>query len=314
LSSIVRGFLALFCLENSDIYSAAVTGHAVGFVFFTLPVLLVGIYCILRWALLPAGSFSGTSLHRQLSIDHILLAGLLLCFSTTSVATGWTFYPPLLSIIGNQDKTCLILITVVVVTSAFLMAVSASLTGRILPLGVVQNTLFAGHIFAVFVIPLLLIALTILVVDQIGGLAVLDYPLGSPLIYETLFWVFGHPEVYLLILPFIGLLFFARQFSFSSTAGRSVRGFRELSGPITRIAFISFFVWGHHLFATSMTPAFKVFFIFASLYIMIPMFDIIRRTFYRRSYVYSKARPLSRIAALLRLFAVGGFFVGGLLS
>lgn len=85
------------------------------------------------------------------------------------------------------------------------------------------------------------------------------------------------------------------------------------NGSLVRIAVVSFFVWGHHLFATSLTGVSKTFFILASLYIMIPMFDILRRTFRSRRHT-STAGAFSRTALFFGLMSVLGFFIGGILA
>lgn len=202
-----------------------------------------------------------------------------------------------------------------IATVCFLVWVVGSIRGS--GIGLASRavvTLKIGHVFGLFVMPLLLVALGALLLDRMAGISVFDYPLGSPVIYETMFWVFGHPEVYLLILPFTGLLFFVRPLVVrSSSYTKSMRGMYGFGGSIVRIALVSFFVWGHHLFATSLTGVAKVFFILASLYIMIPMFDVVRRTFRSRRHP-SLAGSFARSILFFGLTAVLGFFIGGILA
>lgn len=124
----------------------------------------------------------------------------------------------------------------VAATGVFL-AVALDVAGSsVAPQSSASTTLFIGLVLALFVMPLLLVALAVLMLDRLGRIPVLDYPIGSPLLYETLFWIFGHPEVYLLILPFAGLFVFIRKLSgvFSTPRGHSSGG---LHGTILRVVF-----------------------------------------------------------------------------
>lgn len=204
----------------------------------------------------------------------------------------------------------------IVVTVVFLAAAAGAATSSTEPQSFATTILFIGLVMALFVMPLLLVALVVLVLDRFGGVPVLDYPVGSPLLYETLFWIFGHPEVYLLIFPFTGLFVLVRGVfagAFSASRGRFYNR-AGLEGTILRVMLLSFFVFGHHLLAVRFGLFAKVFFIFASLYIMLPMFDIFRQIFqnlraaaYRRIAIHATMNTLRRIAA-------AGFLIGGLSS
>lgn len=128
-------------------------------------------------------------------------------FPSTAVNSGWTFYQPLIAIVCPEVRTNLLLTLVLSATILFLAGATESIfesSGTNTLASRQVATLAAGHVFAVFIMPLLLVAVGSLLLDRMAGIAIFDYPLGSPATYETLFWVFGHPEVYLLILPFTG--------------------------------------------------------------------------------------------------------------
>lgn len=127
--------------------------------------------------------------------------------------------------------------------------------------------------------------------------------------------MFGHPEVYFLILPFVGLHVFggsilvARRYA----DGRLAYG---STGLILRVALLSFLVWGHHLFAVSFSPVAKFFFVLASLYIFIPMFDIAAALFLSYLNIPFAGRYLGlfyRNRPQL-ILAAAAFLTGGVLS
>jgi cytochrome c oxidase subunit 1 len=89
---------------------------------------------------------------------------------------------------------------------------------------------------------------------------------GSPILFEHLFWFLGHPEVYIIILPALGIT----SEVISTNSRKPIFGYRAMIGSIIAIAFLSFIVWGHHMFITGMNPFLGSVFTFTTLLIAIP--------------------------------------------
>ena len=89
---------------------------------------------------------------------------------------------------------------------------------------------------------------------------------GSPILFQHLFWFLGHPEVYIILLPALGIT----SEVVSTNARKPIFGYRAMVGSILAIAFLSFIVWGHHMFMTGMNPFLGSVFTFTTLLIAIP--------------------------------------------
>jgi cytochrome c oxidase subunit 1 len=121
---------------------------------------------------------------------------------------------------------------------------------------------FTTAILALLAFPVLLAGGILLLLDRVGGtsffipggLVVSDQPIphqgGSPLLWQHLFWFFGHPEVYIAILPGMGVT----SHILSTFARKPVFAYKAMVGAIFAIGFISYIVWGHHMFMSGMSP------------------------------------------------------------
>jgi cytochrome c oxidase subunit 1 len=125
--------------------------------------------------------------------------------------------------------------------------------------------------------PVLLAAALLLVFDRSFGTsfylsdifidgAPLDYLGGSPVLYQHLFWFLGHPEVYIVLLPALGLA----SEVISVNARKPIFGYKAMVASMLVIAFLSFIVWGHHMFITGMNPFLGSVFVFTTLLVAIP--------------------------------------------
>jgi cytochrome c oxidase subunit I len=217
-----------------------------------------------------------------------LMAGF---FTETGPASGgWTVYPPLSALPQAMDGSK-IGMTLWLVGMTFFI-VSALLGGlnyivTILNLrtqGMTMTRLpltiwafFVTAILGVLSFPVLLSAALLLIFDRsfgtsfylsdiyIGGQA-LEQTGGSPILYQHLFWFLGHPEVYIIILPALGLT----SEIISVNARKPIFGYRAMIGSIMAIGFLSFIVWAHHMYITGMNPFLGSVFVFTTLLIAIP--------------------------------------------
>ncbi len=95
---------------------------------------------------------------------------------------------------------------------------------------------------------------------------VLHYQGGSPVLYEHLFWFLGHPEVYIVLLPALGIT----SEIIATNSRKPIFGYRAMVASILAIAFLSTIVWGHHMFISGMNPFLGSVFTFTTLLIAIP--------------------------------------------
>jgi len=156
----------------------------------------------------------------------------------------------------------------------------------------------------ILALPAIAAAATMLLTDRHFGTAFFD-PTGGgdPMLWQHLFWFFGHPEVYIMILPAFGIIseilpVFAR---------KPIFGYKAIAGATVSIAFLSLVVWGHHMFATPTASVVLVFFMMSSFLIAVPtgikIFNWIA-TLWRGSIMMKT--PLLFAAALPALFVIGG--------
>jgi len=132
-------------------------------------------------------------------------------------------------------------------------------------------------ILGVLSFPVLVSAVVLLLMDRsmgtafylsdifIGGEA-LDVTGGSPILYQHLFWFLGHPEVYIVLLPALGI----SSEIIATNSRKPIFGYKAMVGSILGIGFLSFIVWGHHMFVTGMNPFLGSVFVFTTLLIAIP--------------------------------------------
>jgi cytochrome c oxidase subunit 1 len=136
---------------------------------------------------------------------------------------------------------------------------------------------FITAILGVLSFPVLVSAVLLLIFDRSFGTSfylsdimiqgeVLSNVGGSPILYEHLFWFLGHPEVYIVILPALGIT----SEIISTNSRKPIFGYRAMVGSIIGIAFLSFIVWAHHMFITGMSPFLGSVFTFTTLLIAIP--------------------------------------------
>ncbi len=203
---------------------------------------------------------------------------------------GWTVYPPLSAlpqaVSGSGAGMALWIIAM-----AFFIA--QSLLGSINYIVTVLNhrtkgmsmtrlpltvwSFFIGAIVSVLSFPVLLAAVLLLFMDHSFGTSfylsdiyiqgeVLSNEGGSPLLFEHLFWFLGHPEVYIVVLPAMGIV----SEVLANHARKPIFGYRAMVASLLAIAFLSTIVWGHHMFVSGMNPFLGSVFTFTTLLIAIP--------------------------------------------
>src|SRR3954451_17521434 len=252
-----------------------------------------------------------------LSYWHLLAGGLVFYASIffTPPEAGWTSYTPLsleaFSPSGGQDAW--IFLVHLTGLSSLVGAVNFYVTianmrapgmgwGR-LPLFVWTILVYA--ILLILALPVIAGAVTLLLTDRHFGTHFYDASQGgSPLLYQHLFWFFGHPEVYIMVLPGFGIIsevlpVFAR---------KPIFGYKAIAASTVVIAFLSLLVWAHHMFATPSPGFVFVFFMMASFLIAVPtgvkMFNWVA-TLWRGTIEF-------KTALLFCVGFLGTFLIGGI--
>ena len=314
-----------------DKYLALVTMHGTIMVFFLLTGGLSGTFSNLLIPLQIGARDMASGFLNMLSFWFFFISSVIMLISLFveggSASGGWTIYPPLSAlpqaIPGSGLGMTLWLIAMAlfivgsllgslnyIVTILNLRTKGMSMTR--LPLTIWAFLLTA--IIGVLSFPVLLSAALLLVFDRsfgtsfylsdiyIGG-QVLDHSGGSPILFEHLFWFLGHPEVYIVLLPALGIT----SEIISTMSRKPIFGYRAMIGSMMAIAFLSFIVWGHHMFVTGMNPFLGAVFTFTTLLIAIPsavkVFNYLT-TLWKGNIVFSPA-------ALFSIGLVSTFITGG---
>ena len=279
---------------RNDIYLALVTIHGTIMVFFVLTAGLSGTFSNLLIPLQIGARDMASGFMNMLSYWIFFIACVVMIASlfveSGPASAGWTIYPPLSAvpkaIPGSGTGMTLWLISMAlfiaqslmgslnyVVTVLNLRTKGMSMTR--LPLTI--WALWVTAIIGIVSFPVLLSAALLLIFDRSFGTSfflsdiylageVLHYQGGSPVLYEHLFWFLGHPEVYIVILPAMGIT----SEIIATSARKPIFGYRAMIASILGIAFLSTIVWGHHMFVSGMNPFLGSVFTFTTLLIAIP--------------------------------------------
>jgi cytochrome c oxidase subunit 1 len=240
---------------------------------------------------------------------------------------GWTIYPPLSALPqampgSGAGMTWWLVSMALFIISSLLGSLNYIVT--ILNLRVkgmkmtrLPLTIWAFLITAIIGVlsfPVLFSAVLLLIMDRTLGTAfylsdiiiageVLEQTGGSPILYEHLFWFLGHPEVYIVLLPALGIT----SEVLSTNARKPIFGYRAMIGSLVAIGFLSFIVWGHHMFVSGMSPFLGSVFVFTTLLIAIPSavktFNYLT-TLWRGNIIYTPAMLFS--IGLVSTFVSGG--------
>jgi cytochrome c oxidase subunit 1 len=240
---------------------------------------------------------------------------------------GWTVYPPLSAlpqaVSGSGFGMTLWLVSMAIFIAGSLIG-SLNYIVTVLNLRTTGMTMtrmpltiwafFVTAILGVLSFPVLLSAALLLIMDRMAGTSfylsdimvgseMLTNHGGSPLLFQHLFWFLGHPEVYIVLLPALGL----SSEIIATNARKPIFGYKAMIGSILAIGFLSFIVWGHHMFITGMNPFLGSVFVFTTLLIAIPsavkVFNYIT-TLWKGSIVYTPAMLFA--IALVSTFITGG--------
>ncbi|HMQ05667.1 MAG TPA: cbb3-type cytochrome c oxidase subunit I [Saprospiraceae bacterium] len=279
---------------SPEFYYALVTMHGTILVFFVLTAGLSGTFSNLLIPLQVGARDMASPFLNMLSYWFFFLAGIVMLYSlflnTGPFSGGWTAYPPLSALPqastgSGTGMTLWIVSLTLFVVSVLLGGINyittvLNLRTKGMSMWRMPLTVWAFFITAVIALlsfPVLVSGFFMLMFDRglgtsfflseifIQGQA-LDRVGGSPVLYQHLFWFLGHPEVYIIILPAMGIV----SEVLSVHSRKPIFGYKAMVYSILAIAFLSFIVWAHHMFMSGVNPFISNFFVVFTLIIAVP--------------------------------------------
>ena len=277
-----------------EFYYALVTMHGTIIVFFVLTAGLSGTFSNLLIPLQVGARDMASPFLNMLSYWFFFLSSVVMFYSlflsTGPFSGGWTGYPPLSAIpqasIGSEaGMTCWLVSLTFFVVSVLLGGINyittvLNLRTKGMSMWRMPLTIWAFLVTAIIGLlsfPVLASGFFLLMFDRslgtsfyisdifINGKA-LEQIGGSPILYQHIFWFLGHPEVYIIILPAMGIV----SEVLSVHARKPIFGYRAMVYSILAIAFLSFIVWAHHMFMAGVNPFISNFFVVFTLIIAVP--------------------------------------------
>ncbi len=288
------GFPGSFQFLNPGSYYQILTQHGMIMIVYLLTAILLGGFGNYLIPLMIGARDMAFPFLNMLSYWVYLLSVIVLMAAFLvpggPTGAGWTLYPPLSALPnaapGSGWGIKLMLISLVIFIAAATMGglnyVTTVLQCRTKGMTLMRMPLsvwgiFIASVMALFAFPALFVGGVMLLLDNLLGtsffiptVTLLGQQLpregGNPLLFQHLFWYFGHPEVYVVILPAMGIA----SDLISTHSRKPIFGYKAMVIALAAIAAIGFIVWAHHMFVSGMNPYFGFFFAVSTLIIAIP--------------------------------------------
>ncbi len=287
------GFPGVFSFIDPSQYLQYITMHGMIMVIYLLTALFLGGFGNYLIPLMVGARDMVFPYVNMLSYWVYLLAVLVLVASFFvpggPTGAGWTLYPPqaiLPGTPGHEWGIILMLVSLIIFIIGFTMGglnyVVTVLQARTRGMTLMRMPLtvwgiFTATVLALLAFPALFVACVMMLFDRVLGTSFfipalvsmgeqLKYGGGSPILFQHLFWFFGHPEVYIVALPAFGIV----SDLIATHARRNIFGYRMMVWAIVAIGALSFVVWAHHMYVSGMNPWFGFFFATTTLVIAVP--------------------------------------------
>ena len=280
---------------DAGYYMALVTMHGTIMVFYVLTAGLSGTFANLLLPLQIGARDMASPFMNMLSYWFFLLSSIVLLSSlfveTGPAPGGWTIYPPLSALPKAMPGSGM---GMTLWLTAIVLFIVSSLLGGINYISTVLNmrtkgmsmtrlpltvwALFLTAVLGLLSFPVLLGGGLLLLFDRgfgtsfylsdiyLGSAGALEHTGGSPILFQHLFWFLGHPEVYIIIMPALGIT----SEIIAVNSRKPIFGYTAMVISLMGIAFLSFIVWGHHMFITGMNPLLGAVFLVTTLIIAVP--------------------------------------------
>jgi cytochrome c oxidase subunit I len=287
------GFPGVFSFIDGEHYYQFITMHGMIMVIYLITAIFLGGFGNYLIPLMLGARDMVFPYVNMLSYWVYLLAVIVLVASYFvpggPTGAGWTLYPPqaiLSGTAGSDGGIILMLISLILFIIGFTMGglnyVVTTLQARTRGMTLMRMPLtvwaiFTATVLALLAFPALFVACVMLLFDRVLGTSffmpalvemgqLASYRGGSPILFQHLFWFFGHPEVYIVALPAFGIV----SDLISTHARKNIFGYRMMVWAIVAIGALSFIVWAHHMYVSGMHPWFGFFFATSTLIIAIP--------------------------------------------